>query len=213
MWLAGIAHIVCQTACRRRQALLGIAILGSCAIAMYTNWSTFDASHQPGIRGAVQYALAHRADSEPLIGRERHVFFGMKYYSKHQAAVLLLADIADRSVLLGGYEMRDADLIRPQTLLARNVEGLWVFSTDAYNTPQRADFRVPEGWQLVESKTFRQDYFWEGLVRVHHYRSRSASTTCDHAVERPVSLGQQASSITQARRQSICTPRSDGGPR
>jgi hypothetical protein len=198
MWLSAIAYVALQTSGRTGKALLGTAIVGSCAISMVTNCSTFDASHQPGIRGAMQYALAHRGDGEPLIARERHTFFGMKYYSRHETAALLLTDITDRSLLRGGYEMRDRDLIRPQALLAKAPEGLWVFTTDAYNTPQRADFQIPECWQLVESRHFRQDYFWEGLVKVRHYRHRSASAGCVHAVARPDSSGQQQSSIKQA---------------
>ena len=170
MWLAALAYVVFRSPFRAEQALLGAVIVANCAILLHLNWESIGPSHQPGMRRAVHYALEHRDAGERLVARERHSFFGVKYYSRGRAAPLLLTETTDRSLLRGGYEMRDGDLITPEGLLSLDPAGVWVFTTEAYNTPQRADFRIPNRWELVDDKAYEQDYFWEGPVEVRRYR-------------------------------------------
>lgn len=178
MWISAFSFALFRSKWIFSHYLLAEWVIVVSFCLYYDNWSDIGWQSNEGMRGAVQYALDHRTEGDAAVALERHSFFGVDYYARKDWPPRLLVDRIDRTSLRAGQEVSDADLITPIGLLDLDIKGVWIFSTDAYNTPERAAFEIPDCWKLVDKKSFQQDQFWEGPVEVRYYQIKSGTPAC-----------------------------------
>lgn len=169
-WLTAFAYAMFRHRWRLEHSIVAVWLLVVSIALYHGSWSEIGLSGNPGMRAAVHYARQRLEPGELVLARERHVFFGMQHYFGKASLPRLLVDRTARESIHAGIDVRDSDLVTLDEVLRQSPVGVWIFSTEAYNAPERVDFEVPACWELMSDKEFEQDYFWEGSVRVQHYR-------------------------------------------
>jgi mannosyltransferase len=86
-------------------------------------WRSLDIPHAPGVRGAVQAALAGRRADEAIVAFDMYQYFPAKYYIGPRAPVRLLEPTLD--MFWGGHLIRPGDLITPEELGRALPHGVW----------------------------------------------------------------------------------------
>lgn len=138
--------------------LLAALLVGDAAF-----WRGLDIPRSPGVRGAVDAALAARRRDEMVVALDMYQYFPAKYYIGPRATVRLLPP--SLGSFWGGHLIRPADLIAPEQLVRELRRGVWVIGKHPH-----PEALIPE---LAGASTERVDVFpyYDDLHRrvyLHH---------------------------------------------
>lgn len=171
-WLIAFALAASSLSSRFARALAAAVLLLVTASGLWDNWLLLGPESHPGVRGAVAHIDEQREESEAVIALTPFVFFQMAYYMRGRTSPVLCVHTADRQLQRGAAQLLDDDLVTPHQVLGWGAGGLWVVTSDSYDSSVETRLSLPTVWRRVEQREFAAETHipWERSVVVTHYR-------------------------------------------
>ncbi|MDR3637969.1 MAG: glycosyltransferase family 39 protein [Isosphaeraceae bacterium] len=176
-WLAGLAILVTHIPNRYYRRAWAAALLAGSVYGCYASWDEIGSHANPGMRGAMAYVRAHGADDEPIVTMHGTTFLESLYYSRQsRKPYFLMAEAPAVGSIQKSAHLKLDDFISARVLASRKCRGIWLVFRDGEKVQGRLATFLPYPITRVTSKSFLQDYRWEGSsVVVEHYRPGKSS--------------------------------------
>lgn len=171
-WLIALACVAASFRDRvERLAVSALLVLWSVQ-AVYAVGQFSPPTEPAGMSSVRDFILKHCAADETVVAQTPFEFFKLKHALRNGPAPRLVAPTRDRRALRGAALLLDEELVTPADILHSSMAGLWLVTSESYQSDGETAVPLPTEWHRIEQRDFEQEYYWERPVRVTHFRRK-----------------------------------------
>ncbi len=163
---------MCRALAGTERALAVAALLATSLIIHFQYRDELDTGGRPGLRGAIEHVLAHRAADEPIVVLHPALYFAARYHVG-DAAPLGLYATAPLSHFNGGPLIVAGDLFDDAVLARLPAARVWTLDSTGFarSFPR---FALPNSWQPVPetNKSFAEVYYFQREILAGRFRRK-----------------------------------------